>query len=110
MAGFTVRGPSIPVDTVLPEDDDDPLICRCERVRKSDIVREIRAGVRDVNQLKALVRPSMGGCGGKTCTELLYRVFREEGIAYDEVTPGTNRPLVAEIPLSAFAEKEGSDA
>ncbi len=109
VAGFSVRGPSLPVDTRLPEDDEDPIICRCERVFKSEIVREIRAGVRDVNQLKALVRPSMGGCGGKTCTELLARVFREEGVALEEVTSGTVRPLIAETPLGYFAREEKTD-
>ncbi len=110
VAGFTIRGPSVPVDPLLPDDDDDPIVCRCERVKKSEIVKEIRAGVKDINQLKALARPSMGGCGGKTCTELVYRIFREEGVVLDEITPGTNRPLVAEIPLGAFAHKEDGDA
>ena len=110
VAGFTIREPSVPVDPLLPDDDDDPIVCRCERVKKSEIVKEIRAGVKDINQLKALARPSMGGCGGKTCTELVYRIFREEGVVLDEITPGTNRPLVAEIPLGAFAHKEDGDA
>jgi NADPH-dependent 2,4-dienoyl-CoA reductase/sulfur reductase-like enzyme/Fe-S-cluster-containing hydrogenase component 2 len=106
VAGFSMRGPSVEVGKVLPESGEDPIICRCERVRKSDIVREIRAGVRDMNQLKALVRPSMGGCGGKTCGELIKRIFREEGVPLDDVTPGTVRPLVAEVPLGAFVKGE----
>ena len=110
VAGFTVRGPSVPVGLELPSDDEDPIICRCERVKRSDIVREIRAGVRDVNQLKALARPSMGGCGGKTCAELLARIFRQEGVALDEVTPGTIRPLIAEVPLGTFVKKDGDHA
>jgi NADPH-dependent 2,4-dienoyl-CoA reductase/sulfur reductase-like enzyme/Fe-S-cluster-containing hydrogenase component 2 len=109
VAGFSIRGPSVEVDLVQPEDDEDPVICRCERVRKSEIVREIRAGVRDMNQLKALVRPSMGGCGGKTCSELIGRIFREEGVDLGEVTPGTSRPLVAEAPLGTFARKDEGD-
>ena len=109
VAGFTIRGPSIPVGLELPSDDEDPIVCRCERVRRGDIVREIRAGVRDVNQLKALVRPSMGGCGGKTCSELLARLFRQEGVALDDVTPGTIRPLVAEVPLGTFVKGGGDE-
>jgi NAD(P)H-nitrite reductase large subunit len=107
VAGFTVRGPSVQVDA--PEaGDPDPIVCRCERVRKSAIVAEIREGVRDLNQLKALSRASMGGCGGKTCTELVRRIFREEGVNLVEVTPGTSRPLVAEVPLATFVKSEGS--
>jgi NADPH-dependent 2,4-dienoyl-CoA reductase/sulfur reductase-like enzyme/Pyruvate/2-oxoacid:ferredoxin oxidoreductase delta subunit/bacterioferritin-associated ferredoxin len=108
VAGFTVRGPSSPVEekAPLPPRDEDPIVCRCERVRKSAIVAEIRAGVRDMNQLKALARISMGGCGGKTCTDLVRRIFREEGVSLAEVTAGTSRPLVAETPLGAFARGE----
>jgi sarcosine oxidase, subunit alpha len=106
VAGFTIRGPSVPVG--LPDEaaDPDPIVCRCERIRKSAIVAEIRAGVRDLNQLKAISRASMGGCGGKTCTDLVKRIFREEGVKLEEITPGTTRPLVAETPLDAFVRGE----
>ena len=104
VAGFTIREPSVPVEARGLEQgtEDDPIVCRCERVRKSAIVAEIRAGVRDLNQLKAMARVSMGGCGGKTCTELVGRIFREEGVDLGEVSPGTIRPLVAETPLGRF--------
>ncbi len=107
VAGFTLRGPSQPVETPPEETlDDDPIVCRCERVRKSAIVAELRSGVRDMNQLKALVRVTMGGCGGKTCTDLVRRIAREEGVDLDEFTPGTIRPLVAETPLAQFIRGE----
>jgi NADPH-dependent 2,4-dienoyl-CoA reductase/sulfur reductase-like enzyme/Fe-S-cluster-containing hydrogenase component 2 len=102
VAGFTVRGPSVPLEAPEPAGETDPIVCRCERVRKSVLVAEIRAGVRDLNQLKAMSRLSMGGCGGKTCTDLVKRIFREEGVKLEEVTAGTVRPLVAETPLEAF--------
>jgi bacterioferritin-associated ferredoxin len=106
VAGFAIRGPSEPVVGPTASSDADPIVCRCERVRKSAIVAEIRAGVRDVNQLKALARVSMGGCGGKTCGELVRRIFREEGVELAAVTPGTVRPLVAETPLGTFIRGE----
>jgi ferredoxin len=107
VAGFTIREPSIPLEASTKQAaDDDPIVCRCERIRKSAIVAEIRQGVRDVNQLKALARVSMGGCGGKTCGELVRRIFREEGIELSQVTSGTIRPLVAEVPLEAFVREE----
>ncbi len=83
--------------------DDDTIICRCERVTKREIVEEIRRGVRDMNQLKATVRTGMGACGGKTCRELIMRIFREEGIDLSEVTDFTERPFVEEVPMSSFA-------
>jgi len=106
VAGFRMRAPSQPVETITGDSSDDPMVCRCERVPKSAIVREIRAGVRNINQLKALARVSMGGCGGKTCTDLVKRIFREEGVDLAEVTAGTTRPLVAEAPLDVFVRGE----
>ena len=111
VAGFRIRDldegrPAAPL-----QEEDDPIVCRCERVRKSEILREIRAGVRDMNQLKALLRTGLGGCGGKTCTDLILRIFREEGVPLSEITLPTHRPLVAEMHLGDFVVKdeEGSD-
>jgi len=104
VAGFTIRGPSVTLDNPVLDDGDpdDPIVCRCERIPQSAIVEEISQGVRDINQLKALARVSMGGCGGKTCTDLVHRLFREQGVDLKNVTAGTTRPLVAETPLGVF--------
>ena len=89
---------------------DDTIICRCERITAGEVRGEIRAGVRDMNTLKATIRTGMGACGGKTCTELILRLYREMGVDTSEVTLPTNRPFVAEVPLGVFGgvdEREG---
>jgi len=48
----------------------------------------------------------MGACGGKTCTPLIRRLFREEGVPVSEVTPNVVRPLFVEVPLGIFAGTE----
>ncbi|UCC18890.1 MAG: FAD-dependent oxidoreductase [Promethearchaeota archaeon] len=91
--------------------DNEIIVCRCERVSVGEIRRWIRTGVRDFNELKALTKVGMGACGGKTCTPLIERIFREEGVSVVDVTPGTKRPLFIEVPMGIFAntdnEKEG---
>ena len=91
--------------------DDDIIVCRCERVSVGEIRKWIRSGVKDFNELKALTKVGMGACGGKTCTPLINRVFQEEGISIDDITPGTKRPLFIEVPMGIFAlakeKKEG---
>lgn len=81
---------------------DETIICRCERVSAGKIRRQIQDGLRDMNQLKALMRCGMGACGGKTCQQLIYKLFREEGVDLKYAADFTNRPLVCEVPLSAF--------
>lgn len=107
VAGFMIReiDPGIPVENI-PEEDD-PIICRCERVKKSEIVQAIRSGIRDMNQLKAAVRAGLGGCNGKTCNDLILRLYREEGIPLDDITMPTHRPLVAEVHLGDFIAGPG---
>ncbi len=83
--------------------DDETIVCRCERVSVGEIRNWIRSGVRDFNELKALTKVGMGACGGKTCTPLIERIFREEGVSIDDITPGKKRPLFIEIPMGIFA-------
>jgi NAD(P)H-nitrite reductase large subunit len=99
-------GPAI-VEPTFPEAverlEDDDIVCRCERVKAGEIRARIREGYRDINELKAVTRAGMGACGGKTCTHLIHRIFREMGIPSEEVTEGTSRPLFVEVPLGRFA-------
>jgi len=82
---------------------DDAMICRCERVTAGEIRALIRAGIRDMNDIKALTRAGMGACGAKTCTPIIKRLFREEGISPDQFVESTQRPLFVEVPLGVFA-------
>ncbi len=112
VAGFRVRDPfdSEPLGNPLPVPlPDEAVVCRCERVTAGEIRKRVRSGIRDMNHLKAIIRVGFGACGGKTCSGLVERIFREEGIGPDEVTPLTGRPLFAETRLGWFAGKEGDD-
>lgn len=82
---------------------EEAIVCRCERVSEEEIRAAIRAGVRDLNQLKALTRTGMGACGGKTCRPQLARLLREEGVDAPETTPMTDRPLFVEVPIGVLA-------
>jgi len=106
VAGIRVQSAEVsePIETVMPpETDDDVVVCRCERVTLGQVRRAIRAGVRDMNQLKAMLKVGFGACGGKTCGPLIRALFRQEGVPADEVTELSERPLVAETALGLFA-------
>ena len=82
---------------------DDEVICRCERVTVGEIRTLIRTGIWDMNHVKGVTRAGMGACGGKTCTILMLRLFREEGVPLEQVVERTQRPLFIEVPMGAFA-------
>ena len=105
IAGIRVQDPWVTeaMDETIERIPDDEIICRCERVTAGEIRALIRAGARDINYIKAVTRAGMGACGGKTCTNLIKRLFRDEGIPLQRVTENTQRPLFVEVPLGAFA-------
>ncbi len=81
---------------------DDAVVCRCERVTAGELRALIRAGHHDVNEIKAIARAEMGACGAKTCAPLIDRLFRDEGVAPADVTPGVRRPPFVEVPLGVL--------
>ena len=105
IAGIRVQEPWVtePSELLVPQLDDDMIVCRCERVTAGEIRGLIRAGVRDLNELKAVTRAGMGACGGKTCPSLIRRLFREEGVPDSQIIDFTKRPVFMEVPLGAFA-------
>ena len=110
IAGVRVQDPDAAemLDPYVQHLDDDTIICRCERVTAQEIRQLIRAGHRDLNEIKAISRAGMGACGSKTCNALIRRLFREEGIPAAEIVDETRRPLFVEVPLGIFAgEIEG---
>ena len=82
---------------------DDQVVCRCERVLLQEIKEVIKAGSRDMNEIKALTRAGLGACGGKTCRPLIQRVFHELGVPQEDVTAPVERPLFVEVPFSVLA-------
>jgi NADPH-dependent 2,4-dienoyl-CoA reductase/sulfur reductase-like enzyme/NAD-dependent dihydropyrimidine dehydrogenase PreA subunit/bacterioferritin-associated ferredoxin len=98
-----------PMDHYVQRITDDTIVCRCERVTAAEIRALIGQGYRDINEIKAVSRAGLGACGAKTCTPLIHRLFRDEGIPEAEVTDNVRRPLFMEVPLGVFAgamEKE----
>ena len=105
IAGIRVQEEQVtePMDHLVERITDDTIICRCERVTAGEIRALIRQGYRDINEIKAVSRAGLGACGAKTCTPLIHRLFREEGIPETEVVDNVKRPLFMEVPLGIFA-------
>ena len=112
IAGIRVQADDVtkPMDRYVERMDDDVIICRCERVTAREIRALIRWGVRDISAIKAVTRASMGSCGAKTCTALIHRLFREEGVPEKDIIDQPKRPLFMEVPLGTFAGSESGPA
>jgi len=97
------------IDRFLENTQQETIICRCEHVTAEEIRSLIRDGVRDINQLKAATKVTMGACGGKTCLNLIKKLFREEGVSPSEVTDPVQRPVFVELPLEVLANHQQKD-
>lgn len=96
-------------DHYLEKIDNETIVCRCEHITAEEIRSLIRSGVRDINQIKAVTRATMGSCGGKTCLSLIMKLFREEGVTLDQVTEPPQRPVFVEMPLETLAKNQQED-
>jgi len=97
------------LDDYLHTTEQETIVCRCEHISADEIRALIRDGVRDINQIKAATKATMGACGGKTCLSLIRKIFREEGIPLDDVTEPTLRPVFVEIPIDTLANNRQED-
>ena len=105
IAGLSVQEDALtkPLARWVERTADDTIVCRCERVTAGELRGLIRDGARDINEIKAVTRACMGSCGAKTCTPLIHRLFREEGVPESEIVDQVQRPLFLEVPLGVFA-------
>ena len=87
----------------IQQTDQQTIVCRCEHIKAEEIRQLIQDGVRDINQIKAMTKATMGACGGKTCLSLIKKIFQEEGVPINMVTEPTQRPLFVEVPLEILA-------
>ena len=111
IAGIKVQdeGVTRPLDHYVSHIEDDTIVCRCEHVTAGEVRRLIRAGYRDMNEIKTVSRAGMGACGGKTCVNLILRLFHEEGITREEITEYSKRPVFVEVPLGVLAGSEEAE-
>ncbi|MDR0840289.1 MAG: (2Fe-2S)-binding protein [Christensenellaceae bacterium] len=85
----------------------DPIICRCEEIRKSEILQAIEMGCRSVTAIKKYTRAGMGVCQGRTCARLIEQILIASGISPQAaVARDKARFPIVPCPISAF---NGSD-
>lgn len=83
------------------------IICRCEDITEEEIVQKIHEGYRTMDELKRILRVTMGLCQGKGCRRHIAKIIsRELGVPIEKVVQPTYRPPVKPIPVSATVEEE----
>lgn len=82
------------------------IVCRCEDVTEEEIIEKIHAGYHSMDDLKMIIRVTMGLCQGKGCRKHIAKILaRELGIPIEQIVQPTHRPPTKPIPISATADK-----
>jgi bacterioferritin-associated ferredoxin len=83
------------------------IICRCEDVTEEEIVEKIHEGYKTMDDLKRIIRVTMGLCQGKGCRKHIARIIaRELDIPVSQILQPTYRPPLKPIPISATEDKD----
>lgn len=81
------------------------VVCRCEDISLEEIRAYIDMGYTDLQELKRLLRISMGRCQGKTCMSIVMRELSiATGKPLSEIEPTTYRPPTVGILLGDLAK------
>ena len=54
------------------------VVCKCKGIRKRDILKQIKAGAKTVEELKKALGMGSGSCKGKDCTPRLEELLASE--------------------------------
>ncbi len=72
------------------------IICRCEKVSRSEIIDAIRKGATTLDGVKFRTRAGMGRCQGGYCTLKVMKILSEElGISFNEITKSGEDSYIA---------------
>ena len=83
---------SVDIGGLVPQPDDDMLICRCEEITKGEIRKAVHAGMWTMTEIRRYLRTGMGLCQGQTCSRLVKGIVaRELGVSPAELEPATAR-------------------
>ncbi len=82
------------------------IICRCEDITEEEIVQKIKEGYTSIDELKRVLRVTMGLCQGKGCRRHIARILsRELGIGIEKIKQPTYRPPTKPVPIKATIKK-----
>jgi NADPH-dependent 2,4-dienoyl-CoA reductase/sulfur reductase-like enzyme len=96
----TLFGPPPGLDALTTPDT--PL-CRCEGVTAGEVREALRAGVRELDELKIRTRVGQGPCQGRTCGPLLARFMaRHTEASVESLGRFHVRPPIKPVPVGEF--------
>jgi len=90
--------------------DETIIICRCEDITLADLHSAFEEGITDFEELKRVLRCTMGPCQGRTCRELILReISKFRNVEPDDIEVPVYRPPTTPVTLAELAEAYKQD-
>lgn len=94
---------------MIPQEDDDMLICRCEEITKGEIRQAVHDGMFTITEIRRYLRTGMGLCQGQTCGRLVKSIVaRELGVSPLELEPALSRAPMRPVEMEILAKDGGN--
>lgn len=91
----------------MSETHDKTIVCRCEEITVEDIRSCIAKGFDSFDEIKRVLRVSMGPCQGRGCKDIILReISAAKKMPIADLDPGTVRPPVKPIKIGVLAYGE----
>ena len=101
---FTDIGP------LIPQPDDDMIICRCEEVTKGEIRKAVHDGMFTLTEIRRYLRTGMGLCQGQTCSKLVKSIVAMElGLTPADIEPAVSRAPMRHIEMKILGNDRKED-
>uniref|UniRef100_A0A7V1EI69 (2Fe-2S)-binding protein n=1 Tax=candidate division WOR-3 bacterium TaxID=2052148 RepID=A0A7V1EI69_UNCW3 len=85
------------------------IICRCEDITEEEIIEKIKEGYHTMDELKRVLRVTMGLCQGKGCRRHIARILSKElNIPIEKIKQPTYRPPTKPVPIKVCGEKNSN--
>jgi thioredoxin reductase len=68
----------LPSKEILQVNNDETIVCRCEEVKKIDIVKSLKIDSKGLNTIKTFTRCAMGNCQGRFCGLSLLEIVAKQ--------------------------------
>lgn len=83
------------------------IVCRCEDISEEDVLKAIRAGYTDIEELRKKLRIGMGPCQGRVCVQIVAKILEKEtGQPVGKMRMPTVRSPLVPVSLGTLASED----
>lgn len=86
------------------------IVCRCEDITEEDIIKAIKEGYTDIEELRKKLRIGMGPCQGRVCIQIVRKMLEKyTDKKISKIPLPTSRPPNVPVSLGSVSCDEDEE-